>query len=326
MRYVKLLGILLSIVLFANIPACTSSDSGPPIQKTIPHNADWGIYRLDINSLETSLVYASTDEIQTSALRLNNAGDRLIFARKIDGADDSNLEIFSIGIDGSNLIRLTTNTFWDLYPAWSPDSTQIAFLSMREKDLDIYTMNSRGTNVHRLYDSGSHDADIDWAGNSIVFTSRFAVWRMNVDGTQATSLTDPPRRGEWGKANLPKGDYDPRLSPDGSEVVFERLENTDIPNGGYNLFVINADGTGEVRLTENGYSQGLASWSHSGDRIVYVVAAIDGEGKYDIYMMDSDGTDNRNITPPYYPADFLCHAPVFSADDASIFFIGQWWR
>ena len=49
------------------------------------------------------------------------------------------------------------------------------------------------------------------------------------------------------------------------------------------------------------------------------------EGKFDIYLMNSDGTDNKNITPDYFPADFLCHNPIFSLDEDEIFFIGEWW-
>ena len=116
------------------------------------------------------------------------------------------------------------------------------------------------------------------------------------------------------------------MSPDGRKIVFERLEDDASPHGNYNIFVVNADGSGETRLTDNGYSQGIVSWSHSKDRRVYVVAAIGSEGKYDIYMMNSNGSDNANINPDYFPPDFLCHSPVFSYDDSKIFFIGEWWE
>ena len=73
---------------------------------------------------------------------------------------------------------------------------------------------------------------------------------------------------------------------------------------------MNIDGSNLTRLTDNGYSQGLANWSHGGDQIVYTVAAIGDEGQYDIYMMNFDGTENRNITPETCPQNFLCHSPV----------------
>lgn len=116
------------------------------------------------------------------------------------------------------------------------------------------------------------------------------------------------------------------MSPDGSKVVFERLWGDNTPHGNYDLYVVNSDGTGETRLTNNGYAQGLAAWSHSGDRIVYLVAAIGSEGKYDVYMMNSDGTENRDMTPDYFPTSVLCHSPIFSLDDSKIFFVGEWWE
>jgi Tol biopolymer transport system component len=85
-------------------------------------------------------------------------------------------------------------------------------------------------------------------------------------------------------------------------------------------------GSGETNLTNCGYTQGLASWSHSGDRIVYEVAAIGAEGKYDIYVMNADGSDNNDATPDYFPQEFLCHSPNFSHDDSQIFFIGEWYE
>jgi len=41
--------------------------------------------------------------------------------------------------------------------------------------------------------------------------------------------------------------------------------------------------------------------------------------------MNSDGSENRNITPDYFPADFLCHDPIFSKDGTKIFFVGKWY-
>ncbi len=294
-----------------------------PSSLKVPREGKWGIYALDLSTERVELVYSTSDEIFGS-LRLNSAGDRFVFAQKVDGNNDVDLEVFAMDVDGRNLRRLTNNGFWDLYPIWSPNGSQIAFLSKREVDLDIYVMDADGSDQRRLYDSGSNDADIDWVSNKIVFTSLFRVWSIVDDGTELTKITDLANAGEWGQANLPIGDYDPRFNPDGTKIAFERLEDPNTQYGGYNIFTVDIDGTGETRLTNTGYSQGLASWSHSGDEIVYIVAAVGNEGRYDMYMMNADGTDNRNITPDYFPADFLVHSAVFSIDDVKIYFIGHW--
>ena|GEM_PF-867312 len=294
--------------------------------RVVPHEGTYGIYVLNLGTEDVRLVYSTPRGIQTSSLRLDASGSRLLFAQKVDGDSNEHFELCTVGTDGSGFRRLTNNSYWDVYPAWSSDNTRIAFLSFRHSDLDIYVMNADGTGDTLLYDSGSHDGDVDWVGSSIVFTSGFRIWRMHDDGTSAAPVTDPENAGQWGNANLPIGDYDPKLSPDGTKVVFERLEDPSTTHGRYNLFIVDTSGAGETRLTSNGYAQGLPSWSHSGTRLVYVVAAIEEGGAYDIYTMNADGTDNRNVTPDYFPSGFLCHASAFAPGDSEVFFIGQWWE
>ncbi len=294
--------------------------------KTVPHEGRYGIYALHLGTQDVRLVYSTPREIQTSALRLDATGEKLLLAQKVDGDSNEQLELCTAGTDGSGFRRLTNNSFLDVYPAWSPDNTRIAFLSFRSNDLDVYVMNADGTGDTLLYDSGSHDGDVDWVGSCIVFTSGFKIWKMNDDGTSAAAVTNPANAGQWGNANLPIGDYDPKLSPDGTKIVFERLEDPSTTHGRYNFFVVDSNGTNEIRLTSTGYAQGLASWSHSGTKLVYVVAAIEEQGAYDISVMNADGTDNLNVTPDYFPAEFLCHAPVFAPGDSELFFVGQWWE
>ena len=116
------------------------------------------------------------------------------------------------------------------------------------------------------------------------------------------------------------------MSPDGGRIVFERMVDTASQNGSYDRFVVNVDGSGETRLTDTGWAQGLATYSNAGSQVLWVVAAIEGVGKYRLYLMDANGTNSRDVTPSYYPTSFLCHAAVFAKDDGSIYFVGQWWQ
>ena len=317
-----LLVLTIAVVLVAGCVA----ENNPSTGKTVPHEGDWGIYALDLSTEEVELIWSCGETI--SHLCLNHAGDEFAFSRKTGGTQDSNEEVFAIGVDGTGLRQLTTNNYRDLYPSYSPDDSKIAFLSWPGSTLDIYIMNSDGSSQKLLYDSGFHDADINWgSGGRIAFTRNSQIWTMKDDGSDARQITSPPQAGLWGEGdiNLPFGDYDPRFSPDGSKIAFERLDDDTSSHGNYNLYVVDSTGTGEAKLTDTGYSQGLAIWSHSGDRLVYIVAAIGSAGKYDIYMMDADGGNARNITPDYFPAAFLCHAAIFSKDDSKVYFTGQWY-
>jgi TolB protein len=323
------IAVLVLITVLALVAASTllnmNANKTPDAQSTVPHEGKYGIYVLDLATEKVELLYSTDKEIYTSALRLNTQVEKLVFAQKTD-ANDESTEIFTIDVDGQNLLRLTDNSYWDLYPVWSPDGTRIAFLSKRDNDFDIYMMNADGSDTYMFYDSGSHDADIDWAGGTVVFTSGFNIWSIKDDGTGLTQITNPTNAGQWGQANLPIGDYDPRLRPDGLTIVFERLEDPSSPHGNYNIFTVNSDGTQETRLTNSNYSQGLARWSHSGDKIVYGVATMNNEGKYDMHMMDADGSDNRSVTPEYFASNFLCYSPIFSQADSEVYFIGQWYE
>ena len=303
--------------------ACEKDNPTEQPGRSVPHGERWGIYSLDLNTEDVQLIYSSPDEITN--LRLNPAADRFVFSRKVGGNSMEDSEIFTMGISGNNLQRLTNNQFLDTYPAWSPDGSRIAYLAWAGETLDIFMMAADGSQSSLFYDSGYHDADINWVDTLIVFTRNSQIWLINSEGSHVRQLTDPPRAGEWGNANLPFGDYDPRISPDGSKVVFERLVDDSSPHGNYDLFTININGTNLKRITDTGYSQGLASWAPSGTKLVFIVAAIDDVGQYDIYSINPDGTENRNITPDFFPPEFLIHWVSFSENDNLLYFIGEWW-
>jgi len=48
--------------------------------------------------------------------------------------------------DGSNPVNLTRHPAWDFMPTWSPDGTQLAFLSDRTGPWEIWTMAADGSN------------------------------------------------------------------------------------------------------------------------------------------------------------------------------------
>jgi Tol biopolymer transport system component len=312
------------LIMMLAVGAGCVEDKQTSSRKIVPREEKWGVYELDLTTEAVTLIYTYPRKI--SSLCLNSTGDTLAFSQRIDGNDIADEEICILSVDGTDFKRLTYNAVMDTYPCWAPDGTKIAFLSWRDETMDIYTMNCDGTDQRKLYDSGGHDGDIHWLNDAIAFTRNSQIWVMNTDGTAPHQITNPPHAGEWGDAVLPFGDYDPRISPDGTKIIFERLVGDETRHGNYNIYTINMDGSRETALTTTGYTQGLANWSHSGEKIVYYVTAIGEKGIYDVYMMNIDGTENHNITPEYFPATFLCHSPIFSLEDSRIYFVGEWWE
>lgn len=71
---------------------------------------------------------------------------------------DGNYEIYVCDVNGSNPLRLTTNSVVDGWPVWSPDGTKIIFSSRRDSSTyELYSMNADGSNVTRL----THDNNVN---------------------------------------------------------------------------------------------------------------------------------------------------------------------
>ncbi|MBT6605539.1 hypothetical protein HOB36_10670 [Candidatus Bathyarchaeota archaeon] len=284
---------------------------------------EWGIYELDLEDGTVTPVFTGPDELTT--IRLDPTSELFAVSMKTGGTGYEHTELYTVGIDGADLTRLTDNEYWDLYPSWSPDGEEIGFLSFRDQTLDIWVTDADGENQRLLYDSGGHDADLHWVGDVIAFTRDSQIWVMNSDGTDARRLTDPPRAGEWGETVLPFGDYDPRVSPDGSQIVFERLVDDSTIHGNYDLFLINIGESSETRLTDSGWTQGLVSWSNDGQKLVYTVSAVGLEGRYDLFLIEPDGSGMEDVTSEIFPPGFMANSAIFSMNDSSIYFIGNWW-
>ena len=289
---------------------------------SIPYLLQWGIYEMDLEAGEVDALYVSSEKL--IGVHLNRAGDTLVFSQGFGGDEYGHEEICTFELNGKIFRRLTDNDHLDTYPLWSPDDDRILFLSWPGETLDIYVMDADGSNLGLLYDSGSHDADIDWTGGKIAFTRNSQIWIMDEDGSNPMRVTDPPHAGEWGKAVLPFGDYDPRISPDGEIIVFEWMVDDSSVHGNYDLYSVNVDGSGEAPLTDTGWTQGMAAWSPSGERMAFIVSAKGSEGCYDIYIMDRDGGNVADLTSEILPPGFLAHGVTF-ADESKIIFIGEWW-
>jgi len=316
-------GLFLVTLLFIGCTLDNSNTSNP-----IPeHDKRYGIYCMDIDTEAVEIIYSSDNSLHR--VNENHTGTALIFQE--DFGDDvfTDSEVCLINSDGSGYRRITNNIWTDASPCWSPDGTQILYLSWPDypdNTLDIFLMDSNGTNSAELYDSGYHDADCSWVGSKITFTRESQIWVMDDNGTNTKQVTDYGRAGEQGNADLPFGDYDPRLNPTGTMICFERMIDDQFISGNYDFYTININGTEETAITTTGWQQFIAEWSHAGDKLLFTVAAKSGAGIYDMYTMNPDGSDLTNITPVDWPAEFICSQGIFSYDDSKIYFVGEWWE
>ena len=75
---------------------------------------------------------------------------------------------------------------------------------------------------------------------------------------------------------------------------------------GAEIYVMNANGTGQTQLTSNGMGDAQPTWSPDGTQIAFLRVeqpTLDRE----IYVMNANGSGERDLTndpPPADPADF----------------------
>lgn len=106
--------------------------------------------------------------------------------------------------------------------------------------------------------------------------------------------------------------YDPSPSPDGSRIAFTMI----VPDGAGDVFVVNRDGTGLVRLTDDTESEDQPAWSPDGTKIAYRSFAEQRDG--DIFVMNADGSGKRSLTPDPLPGVTDEGNPAWSPDGARI--------
>ena len=216
---------------------------------------------------------------------------------------DRNYEIYVMDDDGKNQRNLTNHPDRDLAPSWSPDGTQIVFISDRDghvpkgrvwSTFEIYVMDADGGNPQNLTNDPNSDLSPVWSpdGKRIVFSSNrevnFEIYVMDADGGNPQKLT-----------NNPGTDHHPSWSPDGKRIAFSSYRDGHfIADSGLTseIYAMDADGKNQQRLTENRKHDDSPAWSPDGTRIVFSSDRKGDFTNYQIYVMDADGGNLQRLT------------------------------
>ncbi len=209
-------------------------------------------------------------------------------------------------------------------PAWSPDGERIAFYSPRDGGRDLYIMDVYSRHTKRLTNNNVNNASPSWSpdGYEIAFASdfgdAFGIFVMPVDCSDsfercAKRLT--PDDHYWYAA--------PAWSPDGKRITFVSTRDTTNPIddslGNSDVYIMNSDGTGLKRLTENLGEDYTPAWAPDSRHIVYSAQNIKF-GTMEILIMDTTCDATKDCTRTLF-SDIVDLMPAWSSDGGSIVFV-----
>ena len=194
----------------------------------------------------------------------------------------SGYDIFTASPDGTDLQQLTNTPGYDAEATISLDGKKITFTSVRNGDLDIYSMDADGKNVRQL----THELGYD-GGPTFSPDGKWIVYRAYHPTTE-TEIAD----------------Y--------KELLTKNL----IRPTSLEIWIMKADGNDKKQITNLGAASFGPAFTADGKKIIFssnydpVTHATGGEGNFELWMMNPDGSGLERITY----SDGFDGFPMFSPD------------
>jgi hypothetical protein len=218
-----------------------------------------GIYVMDADGSNGGIVYEGSVRMST----LSPDGNKIGFSRK-DG-------LWVMNVNGSGLQQIVSSDGISSL-AWSPDSKQIVYSQGRGPAGEGYIVEIPHGIPQPL---GGWIYDPDWSPDGwLVYYTFQGMVKRQVSGGPISVLD----------SNVDWLEGQPAWSPDGTRIVYSE---------GADILVINADGSGQTKLTDDPANDWDPCWSPDGSKIAFIT---DRDVNSEIYVMNPDGSNQMNLT------------------------------
>jgi Tol biopolymer transport system component len=273
----------------------------------------------------------------------NMDGSQIVYQSRQPEYPDE--QIFVMNADGSNKRLISTGLGRTTCGYFAPNGGKIYFSSTHEKDkgaqkpldfskgyvwmvnpnFSLYRSDPDGKNLEKLVDKNAYVAETTIAPNGrfLTFTSNFEgdleIYRAGLDGRNIRRLTrnvgyDGGPFVSWDGKKIVYRRYDlksPEEVADYKALLAEHL----VRPGKLEIYMMNADGSGNRRVTDLGCGSFAPFLHPDGKRIIFTSNFGDKRGReFELWMIGSDGANLERVT---YSAEFDGF-PMFSRDGKKV--------
>jgi len=227
-----------------------------------------------------NIIYAST---HLGADTCPPVPDRKKYGNKYIWPLYASFDIFMASPDGKIIRQLTHTPGYDAEGTISPDGKSMVFTSVRDGDLELYTMDLTSLQVKRIthhlgYDGGAwfspDGKKLIWRASSpqtpeaiqeykaflaedLVAPTNMEIWVANADGSNPHQVTS------FGQAN-----WAPAFMPDSKRIIF--ASNQEYKRGfPFNLYTINEDGSNLQKISRDKGFDAFPMFSPDGKKIIF---------------------------------------------------------
>jgi len=240
------------------------------------------VYAMDADS--SNVQRLTFDQAVDRRARWSPDSTRIAFVSNRDG----NSEVYVMNADGLDQTRITNDSAFDWEPDWTADGRIVfqrgPFDCSSECALWIANPDGTGAGALDLGPGSEMNAAPAPHGDKIAFASnrgdgKWRIYTARLDGNAVKRVTET--------AGAAFGDFRPRWSPNGNDLVFMR----DVDLVQNDIWTVHADGSGLQQVTSTDRFEEQADWSHAGSRLIFGVFPAGGPPR--LHTIAPDGSDDR---------------------------------
>ena len=252
-------------------------------------DGNWEVYRQEADGAQVNLTRSTSNEWAWNT----RGASLMVLSDARVGEEPKGWRGYRL--DGARMQRLSDEVVADGYVDCTPDGARCAAEARVDGRKRIVFFDQAGKRTGMVASDQGDDADPTFSpdGRTLLFRSNRAghwdIYRGDADGANPVQLTkdasnDSASRHEYG------GEGPAHFSPDGTRIAWMRK----FPGRGYDVWVMDADGSDAKNLTESHTgSDAYPSFSPDGRSIAF---DSDRDGGNEIYVMAADGSAVRRIT------------------------------